>query len=103
MRQKFEDWLDKNDALLKIIFLWIIPAIVGVVLATIAFLEKGFLGSLAGLIRGVLFTYLAYLPIFLIYMYLSESEENRESVVGMIIFFVVMSAIGFIFWFITNY
>ena len=103
MWQIFEDWKKKNIYLLKIIFLWIIPAIVGVVLATFGFLERGFLGSLAGLIRGVLFTYLAYLPIALFYEYLSHSRENREQVIGIIFFVISGLGIGFIFWFITNY
>lgn len=102
MWQKFEDWLNKKEDLLIIIFFWIVPAIVGVVLATIAFLEKGFLGSLAGLIRGVLFTYLAYLPIFFIYVFLSD-RDNRESVKGGIIWILICAVICFIGWFITNY
>jgi hypothetical protein len=102
MWQKFEDWLEKKEDVLNIIFLWIIPAIVGVVLATFGFLENGFLGALAGFIRGVLFTYLAYVPIDLIHHFLSD-RDNRESVIGIIIWILICSVFSFIFWFITNY
>lgn len=102
MWQKFEDWVEKKEDSLKIIFLLVIPAIVGIVLATFGFLENGFLGSLAGLIRGVLFTYLAYVPIFFIYVFLSDSG-NRETVKGGITWIIICAVAYFIFWFITNY
>lgn len=102
MWQKFEDWVEKKEYSLKIIFLLVIPAIAGIVLATFGFLENGFLGSLAGLIRGVLFTYLAYLPIFLIFLFLSY-RDNRYWVIGSIISILIWAVIYFIGWFITNY
>lgn len=102
MWQKFEDWLEKKEDVLTIIFFWIIPAIVGVVLATFGFLENGFLGALAGLIRGVLFTYIAYVPIFLIHGFLSD-KENRDNVKFFIFLSIFAAVMGFIIWFITNY
>jgi len=102
MWQKFEDWLEKKENVLNTIFLFVIPAIVGVVSATIGFLEKGFLGSLAGFIRGVLGTYLIYLPIVSIYAVLSD-RKSRENL-GCIIMGVILCVVGyFLNWLLTNY
>jgi putative effector of murein hydrolase LrgA (UPF0299 family) len=106
MKQKILDWVEKNGKLLMIIFLLVIPAIVGVVSATIGFLEKGFLGALAGLIRGIFFTFfsylLIYLPIGAIYVVLSD-KRSRDNL-GCIIMGVILCAIGyFLDWLLTNY
>jgi len=109
MKQKILDWLEKNGKLLMIIFLLVIPAIVGVVSATIGFLEKGFLGALAGLIRGFFSTYLVYLGIYLpigsIYSFFFDRDFRNEMLEKL--WFVWLALIGviiyFFYWLLTNY
>jgi hypothetical protein len=100
--KEFENWSEKSQKLFNIIFLRIIPAIVGIVAGTIGFLEKGIFGALANLIRGVFYTYMAYLPLGLIFFFFFD-KETRQFLILEIALWLILPLIIFLIWLLSNY
>jgi hypothetical protein len=108
MKQKILNWLEENAKLLMIIFLLVIPAIAGIVSGTIGFLENGFFGALAGLIRGVFYTYGYYLiiiPIGAIYTFFTDRNFRNDLLADLwfVWLFIIAGIIYFFYWLLTNY
>ena len=108
MKQKILNWLEENAKVLMIIFLLVIPAIAGIVSATIGFLENGFLGGLAGLIRGVFYTYGYYLiiiPISAFYNFFTDRDFRNKLLAELWFAWIpiIIGIIYFFYWLLTTY
>ena len=94
------DFYERNETLLLSIFLILIPFIVAIVGGTLGYVDKGFLGALAGFIR---FGFYYYACCFVVSALGFGIYQSRHG----IILIIVIACVGYIIyllnWLLTNY
>jgi hypothetical protein len=77
------NFYERNESVIGSIFLIFIPFIVAIVGGTLGYVDKGFLGALAGFIR---FGFYYYLGCFVVYMIISTLYEYWELILAGLFF-----------------
>jgi hypothetical protein len=104
--KQFENWSKKAQNIFYIIFLVIIPVIVGIVAGTLGFLEKGIFGALANLIRCIFMNYMAYIPLGGIFFFFFDKEFRWaviEAIAPWLFLALGIGGIIFLIWLLSNY
>lgn len=94
------DFYERNETLLGSIFLILIPVIVAIVGGTLGYVDKGFLGALAGFIR---FGFYYYAGCFVVFALGFGIYENRHGIILIIVLACVGYFIYLLNWLLTNY
>jgi hypothetical protein len=101
---KIIDFYKRNETELGNIFLFIIPVIIGVVGGTLGYIDKGFLGALAGFIRFGFCYYAGFAAVYSIGMLI---YENWEPILSVLFLLLICLIIWFVYsklnWLLTNY
>jgi hypothetical protein len=102
--KKINKFYKKNKLKLIVIFIIIIPILIGFVGGTLGYVDRGFLGALAGFIR---YSFFSFAILFGVVMLLANIYEHFyvkwKDTLGLIFIFLQLAAIIFIIWLLSNY
>jgi len=98
--KKLIDFYEENKVVLGIIFFIIIPVIVAIVGGTLGYVDKGFLGALAGFIR---FGFYYYSVCFTVSVLGFGIYQNRNEIILIIVIALIGYMIYLLNWLLTNY
>jgi hypothetical protein len=101
--KKINKFYKKNKLKLIVVF-FIIPILIGFVGGILGYVDKGFLGALAGFIRYSFFSYaILFGVVMLLYNIYEHFYVKWEDTLGWIFIFLQLATIIFIIWLLSNY
>ncbi len=102
--KKIKKYYKKNKLKLIVIFFIIIPILIGFIGGILWYVDKGFLGALAGFIR---YSFFSFAILFGVVMLLANIYEHFyvkwKDTLGWIFIFLQLATIIFIIWLLSNY